>query len=194
MKGWFPRNRCIRWPISRPVSRLHSCRVPLSRDVCSLLLSNKDQERRARKKSGARGGGGERGNVLERKSRIRNNEGESKARGLTRGEASEKALWLYSTSLFSFPSSSFRPSRLAFRNRRSLPLSLSPLFSFSPLLLLLLLPSALFVSPQRVCSSPVLRCAPLSPWAFFVRGRRRAHRGAGGRGGIKEPLLRASRL
>lgn len=54
-------------------------------------------------------------------------------------------------------------------------------------------PSALFVSPQRVCSSP--RSA-VFPWAFFVSSGPRA----GGESisedgrGIKEPLLRASRL
>lgn len=133
------------------------------RDVCSVLLSNKDQE--------DQWGGTFSNGSLE----FETMKASAKRAVWRAARPPKRALWLYSTSLFSFSSSSSsHPSLNSF-----LPPPPSP--------------SALFVSPQRVCSSP--RSA-VFPWAFFVSSGPRA----GGESisedgrGIKEPLLRASRL
>lgn len=126
---------------------------------------------------------GKGGGVLERKSRIRNNEGERKARGLTRGEAPEKGFMaLFYVTLFFLlllPQPRRAPSTLFFL---PLPSPHLPLFSFHL---------------NGCVRRPVLRCSR-GPFSWVTaEGRRRAHRGGEGHKGAAaagiSPLTISSR-
>lgn len=126
---------------------------------------------------------GKGGGVLERKSRIRNNEGERKARGLTRGEAPEKGFMaLFYVTLFFLlllPQPRRAPSTLFFL---PFPSPHLPLFSFHL---------------NGCVRRPVLRCSR-GPFSWVTaEGRRRAHRGGEGHKGAAaagiSPLTISSR-